>query len=102
MSSVPPVSIPISAPNATKANFANENDALRSFEAVFLSQVVDEMMKTVDIDATMGAHSAEMWRSVLSQALADGLMESGGLGIADSIESKLNAYKVHAGGNEHE
>lgn len=100
MSSVPPVSVPISAPAATQGSFATEGDALKSFEAVFLSQVVDEMMKTVDIDATMGAHSAEMWRSVLSQALADGLMESGGLGIADSIESKINAYKVHAGGKD--
>ncbi len=100
MTSVPPVSVPISAPSATQDSFSNESDALKSFEAVFLSQVVDEMMKTVDIDATMGAHSAEMWRSVLSQALADGLMDSGGLGIADSIESKINAYKVHAGGKD--
>ena len=102
MNSVPPVSVPITTPSGANASFSNEGDALKSFEAVFLSQVVDEMMKTVDIDATMGAHSAEMWRSVLSQALADGLMDSGGLGIADSIESKLNAYKLHTGGNQYE
>jgi Rod binding domain-containing protein len=100
MTTVPPVSVPLSAPSAAKSGFETQGEALKSFEAIFLSQVVDEMMKTVDIDATMGAHSAEMWRSVLSQALADGLMENGGLGIAESIESKMNAYKVHAGGKD--
>ncbi len=100
MTAVSPVTVPLSAPSASTDNFETESDALKSFEAVFLSQVVDEMMKTVDIDATMGAHSAEMWRSVLSQALADGLMDSGGLGIAQSIESKMNAYKAQAGGRD--
>lgn len=98
MTSIPPVSVPLSTPSAAQPAIKTEEDAMKSFEAVFLSQMVDEMMKTVNVDKTMGAHSAEMWRSVLSQALADSLMENGGLGIADSIQSKMNAYKTHMGG----
>lgn len=98
MTNIPPVSLPLSAAGADGAKPKTEVEAAKSFEAVFLSQMVDEMMKTVDFGSTMGEHSAEMWRSILSQSLADSLMENGGLGIADNIQNKLNAYKTQSGG----
>ena len=44
MTSVPPISVPLSAPATTATSFSNESDALKSFEAVFLSQVVDKRL----------------------------------------------------------
>lgn len=71
--------------------------ATRAFETLFVSNMVDEMMKTVDMGSSMGEHPAAMWRSVLSEALAESLVANGGLGIAESIQHKISAYKNHIG-----
>ena len=97
MTSVPPVAIPLAGSQGATAKPKSEAEALKSFEAVFLSQMVDEMMKTIDMQASMGEHSAEMWRSVVAQALADGIMEDGGLGIAQNIQNNMDAYKARTG-----
>lgn len=82
----------------SKSKNENSREIPQAFETMFLSQVIDEMMKTVDLGPTMGDHAAEMWQSVISEALANNLMENGGLGIADSIQQKIDAYQVHTGG----
>lgn len=78
----------------------SEHEAAKAFETLFLSQMVDEMMKTVDMSASMGAHASEMWRSIISEALAENLMQSGGLGLTDNIYQKLNAYRPQIGEND--
>lgn len=96
---IPPAGGPANTANAGasargKPAVSAEDQALaRDFEAVFLTQFVDEMMKTVDVSAAGGGHGAEMWRSFLSQAMADRLADNGGLGIGASITQMLAAYK---------
>lgn len=65
----------------------------KEFETVFISQFVDQMMKTVDYGPTSGGQGAEMWRSFLSQAMAEQLSERGGLGLSANIEQMLGAYR---------
>lgn len=72
---------------------AEDEKIAREFEAVFLSQFVDEMMKTVDYGPASGGQGAEMWRSFLSQAMAETLSERGGLGLSGNISQMLNAYR---------
>jgi len=90
---IPPIA-PAAAGGETPARpQAEEVRLAREFEAVFLSQFVDEMMKTVDYGPAAGGRGAEMWRSFLSRAMADKLAEDGGLGLSASIGQVLNAYR---------
>ena len=92
ISSVP--SVPTDAAGATARSVGADDEKLgRDFEAVFLSQFVDQMMKTVDYGPAAGGQGAEMWRSFLSQALADKLSERGGLGLGANIAQMLDAYR---------
>ncbi|MDC0739468.1 hypothetical protein N6L24_14360 [Cognatishimia sp. SS12] len=70
-----------------------ELQSAKEFEAVFLSQFVDEMMKTVDMGAATGGKDAHMWRSFMSEALSESLVEQGGLGLAANIQQMMTAYK---------
>jgi flagellar protein FlgJ len=79
-------------PSGTEVT-AKEKQVARSFEAVFLSQFVDQMMETVDAKAMGGGKQAEIWRSFLSDAMAESIADQGGLGIATSIEQMLAAYR---------
>ena len=98
--STPPIT---PGPAATTAATANaevsaadraRNERLgREFETVFLSQFVDEMMSTIDYGPASGGQGAEIWRSFMSQALAEKLAESGGLGLGANIEQMLDAYR---------
>lgn len=72
---------------------AEDQKLARDFETVFLSQFVDQMMKTVDYGPAAGGQGAEMWRSFLSEAMAEQLAERGGLGLGDSIGRMLAAYR---------
>lgn len=65
------------------------------FEAVFLTQFVDEMMKTSSSTAFGGEKQAEMWRSFMSEAVAKHLVEQGGLGLAGSVNQILEAYTTN-------
>lgn len=67
-------------------------ETAKEFEAVFLSQFVDQMMKATSAAAFGGEKQAEMWRSFMSEAIAKQLVEQGGLGLSGSVENMLNAY----------
>ena len=64
----------------------------QEFEAVFLTQFVDQMMKTTGETAFGGKEHAEMWRSFMSEAVAKHLVEQGGLGLSGHVEKLISAY----------
>lgn len=68
-----------------------EVEAAKEFEAVFMSQFVDEMLKTVDMGT--GKNDGQMWRSFMSEALAKSMVDQGGLGIAQNVQQMMAAYK---------
>jgi len=67
-------------------------DVSQQFESVFLTQFVDQMMKTVGPTAFGGEKQAEMWRSFMSEAIAESLVEQGGFGIGHSVNDVIGAY----------
>jgi Rod binding domain-containing protein len=78
---------------ATKAAKPVTKNLSQEFETVFLTQFVDEMMKTVGDRAFGGAKQAEMWRSFLSEAVAEKLVEQGGFGFGQSVQDVVSAYQ---------
>lgn len=84
----------INAGRQPKPNTPDEaKEAARKFESLFLSQVVEEMIKTVDIGNFGGGDAEEKWRSFLASAVADEIAQQGSTGIAQSIETAINSYK---------
>ena len=79
---------------ATKApaDTAQQSQLAKDFEAVFLTQFVDEMMKTAGTTAFGGEKQAQMWRSFMSEAVAKSLVEQGGLGLSGNVQQMLGAY----------
>lgn len=71
---------------------AKSTQTAHDFEAVFLTQFIDQMMKTAGDTAFGGEDQAEMWRSFMSEAVANHLVEQGGLGLAGSVEQMMKAY----------
>ncbi|WP_102223658.1 rod-binding protein [Acidimangrovimonas sediminis] len=66
--------------------------AARDFESVFLTQMVEQMMKTVKLGNMDGGHAQEIWRSFLSKAIADQIADTGTTGIAQSVNGAMQAY----------
>lgn len=62
------------------------------FEAMFLGTVVNEMMKDTMPKTMNGGHGEEMFRSMLGNEIAREIAESGGVGIAASVEQAMRAY----------
>jgi len=86
-------------PAQTKTDMAalKATETAKDFEAVFLTQFVDQMMKTAGDTAFGGKDQAEMWRSFMSEAVAKHLVEQGGLGLAGSVRNMLGAYTRDTG-----
>lgn len=65
----------------------------KEFEAVFLTEVIDEMFKNVNIGNFGGGYAEETWRSFLAQAYADQLAGQGSTGIARNVLASIRAYE---------
>lgn len=66
--------------------------AAREFEAMFLSQMVDEMLAQVDIGDFGGGQAEKHWRSFMAEAFGRQIAEQGGAGITASLRGALEAY----------
>ncbi len=71
-------------------------ESAKEFEAMFLGQMVDEMLSTVDIGSFGGGHAEETWRSFLSNAIGESIAEQNSTGIARSIETAMARYQSGA------
>jgi Rod binding domain-containing protein len=92
---LPPLSAPAfpvkPAPAADK-NAALAAESAKDFEAMFLGQMVDEMLSTVNIGAFGGGHAEDTWRSFLSNAIGQSIADQNATGIAKGIESAMQRY----------
>ena len=94
-------SFPIPAPTPAAKPAAPQADAVtaekaQEFEAMFLGQMVDEMLSTVDIGSFGGGHAEETWRSFLSNAISESIAEQNSTGIARTIETAMQRYQTGA------
>ena len=78
----------------------DEARVAKEFEAVFLSQAVDEMLKTVDLGTMSGGHAEEMWRSFLAKAIADELAGAGTTSISEGVQSAIAGYRSAQGAGD--
>ena len=111
-----PAPTPAAKPAVTQADAVTAEKA-QEFEAMFLGQMVDEMLSTVDIGSFGGGHAAqrclqyggkghdpafevalaeETWRSFLSNAIGESIAEQNSTGIARSIETAMQRYQTGA------
>jgi flagellar protein FlgJ len=82
----------IARPGAAAPDAAQS--AAREFEALFLTQAVEEMMRSVDVGSFGGGHAEETWRSFLAQAVADEIAAQGRTGLAQSVQSVIASYNA--------
>lgn len=100
MTAFPPVSQRTDPLRPTSEAITQSAETAKAFEAVFLSQFVDKMMKTAGDTAFGGSDQAEMWRSFLSDAISRQLVEQGGIGLTGQVQEMMNAYTRHAPSQE--
>jgi Rod binding domain-containing protein len=81
----------VAAPDAAQT-------AAREFEAAFLTQAVEEMMRSVKTGAFGGGHGEEIWRSFLARAFADQIAAQDMTGLAGSVEAAITAYRYGMAG----
>lgn len=63
--------------------------AAREFESLLLRHVLKSLEKTTSIGAA--SQSSSTYRSMITDALADGIGQSGGLGLADLLARNLDS-----------
>ena len=95
MTAFPLVSQPTDNLRPTGETAPQSAETAKKFEAVFLSQFVDKMMKTAGDTAFGSPDQAEMWRSFLSDAISRQLVEQGGIGLTGQVQEMMNAYTRH-------
>ena len=93
---------PQNTPNAVRAGppagadpAAKKAWVAREFEAVFLTQAIDEMLKTVNIGSMGGGHAEETWRGFLAKSIADEIAQSGVTNISNGVTTAISAYGAH-------
>lgn len=65
-------------------------ETAEKFEAVFLGQMTQLMMESVDIgDQFSGGHGEEMFRGVLAEKLGTAMAHKGGIGLAPAVMAQI-------------
>jgi len=82
------------APAATPAVDPSIREAAKGFEGIFMSMLVDEMLK-----GTQVGESNPVYSGLLTQKLGDELARSGGIGLAGILEKQLGATPTTQGAN---
>jgi len=76
-------------PQGTAASDPAERTA-KAFEAVFLGQMTQMMMSTVQTDATFGGgHGEEMFRGVMAEKLGLAITDAGGIGLSKHVLAEI-------------
>jgi len=94
-----PVSTPLSAPvsaapaptvSLSVKNPAAAKDTAEKFEAVFLGQMTQLMMESVETgDEFSGGHGEQMFRGVLAEKLGTAMAAKGGIGLAPAVMAQI-------------
>ena len=79
---------PGAASRAAKAKTAGED-----FEAVFLNSMFQQMFSGVGQGPFSGGHSANIWRSFLTDEYSKSFVKAGGIGIASEVQRALLAQQ---------
>jgi Rod binding domain-containing protein len=94
----PSLSAEVKAPVKKAATYAQADKAGRSFEAMFMSQMLQHMFEGVKTEGLFGGGSGEkMFRSLLMDEYGKMIANKGdGIGLAKAVRtSLLHAQEVH-------
>ena len=93
MSGLPPVAIPtpaLPAPSASDAFRARAKTAAQTFESQFLSQMIGQMFEGIQTDGPFGGgFGEEMFRSMMTDAMAKQMTHAGGVGVSDVVQREI-------------
>jgi Rod binding domain-containing protein len=65
-------------------------ESARKFEAQFLSIMLQQMFDGVEASAPFGGGPGEsMFKSFMTEAMADQMVKSGGVGISDTVQREM-------------
>ena len=77
-------------PVADDAFRAKAKDAAQKFEAQFLSQMIGQMFEGVKTDGPFGGgFGEEMFRSMMTDAMAKKMTQAGGVGVSDVVQREI-------------
>lgn len=69
-------------------------EAAEEFEAVFMNTMLQQMFTGLENGGTWGkGHGADAWQSLLIDEYARAISDTGGIGLADSVERELIALQ---------
>lgn len=63
--------------------------AAKQFESLLLRHMLESMQKTAEVGGK--SHTGSAYQSMATEALADGIEQGGGLGLADLVAHTLQA-----------
>jgi flagellar protein FlgJ len=72
------------APAASAPADPRIREAAEGFEGIFMSMLVEEMMKSTEV-----AQGNPLYSGLMTEKLGDQLARSGGIGLADVLERQL-------------
>ncbi|MBL8779403.1 MAG: rod-binding protein [Alphaproteobacteria bacterium] len=83
-------------PNAPVERMKDVDATARDFEAVFISQMFEQMFADVKTDGLGGGGSGErIFRSMMVQEIGRQMANQGGMGLADTVKRELIALQEH-------
>ncbi|HET6971422.1 MAG TPA: rod-binding protein [Phenylobacterium sp.] len=74
----------------TEAQKARAKEAGQKFESQFLSSMFQQMFQGLQSDGPFGGgFGEEMFRSVMTDAMAKQVVKAGGVGVADTVQREI-------------
>ena len=84
----------IQPPHAPKGDLRAIDKAARDFEAVFISQMFEQMWSSVPTDGPFGGGSGErVFRSLMIQGIGKQIADQGGVGLAAAVKREMIAMQ---------
>ncbi len=75
--------------------------AAKDFERMFLAEMVSHMFETVGVDPLFGGGEAEgTWRSMMVDEYSKQIVNSGGIGMSDSVKAHMITLQEAVDQNE--
>lgn len=86
----PPIASATVHTTSSPAPSRKAGETAEKFEAVFLGQMTQLMMESVDVgDQFSGGHGEEMFRGVLAEKLGTAMAHKGGIGLAPAVMAQI-------------
>lgn len=86
--------IAAAAPKLDAKAMRDVENSAREFEAVFISQMFEQMWTGVSTDGPMGGGTGEqIFRSLMIQDIGRQMANQGGIGLADTVKRELLAIQ---------